>query len=254
MAPTVIELDRFHLPSPRCPYLPDQRAVMEYRILAGLTHQQYDQLLERGWRRFGMSFFRPACPDCTRCRSLRVDVERFAPSRSQRRSLRRNATVGVRVQAPTLTERHVELYNAYHELMHRRKGWPLQRIDEDEYAATFLSGHWPFAREFLYHQDDRLIGVALADVTSRSLSSVYFFHDPAWRPGGPGVFSILQQIAFAQRHKLSYQYLGYWIAECPSMAYKSAYRPHELLAGSPADDEAPTWVRPESQPGDGSRS
>src|SRR5256885_312365 len=87
-----------------------------------------------------------------------------------------------------------------------------------------------------------LVGVGLADITPTALSSVYFFHDPAWRPQSPGVFSILQQLAYAQRHGLRYHYLGYWIAGCPSMAYKAQYRPHELLVGYPPDDVEPTWI------------
>jgi hypothetical protein len=66
-------------------------------------------------------------------------------------------------------------------------------------------------------------------------------HDRGTRPA-PGVFSIMQQLAYAQRHGLRYHYLGYWIAGCPSMAYKGQYRPHELLVGSPSDDVEPTWI------------
>jgi len=86
------------------------------------------------------------------------------------------------------------------------------------------------------------VGVALADITPTSLSSVYFFHDPAWRPRAPGVFSVFQQLAYAQRHGLRYHYLGYWIAGCPSMAYKAQYRPHELLVWYPPDEVEPEWV------------
>jgi len=73
-------------------------------------------------------------------------------------------------------------------------------------------------------------------------ASVYFFHDPAWRPRSPGVFSIIQQWLYAKQHSLAWQYLGYWVAACPSMSYKSRYRPHELLVGFPGDHEEPVWV------------
>jgi arginine-tRNA-protein transferase len=125
--------------------------------------------------------------------------------------------------------------------MHRRRGWPRQTITEEEYYYNFLAGGWPFAREFLYYDQNRLVGVALTDVTGHSISSVYFYHDPAWRPEGPGVFSIMQQLQYAKERGLEHHYLGYWIAECPSMAYKSRYRPHEVLVGYPRDDEEPKW-------------
>src|SRR6266446_5665111 len=58
----------------------------------------------------------------------------------------------------------------------------------------------------------------------------------------PGVFSVLQQLAYAQRQGLRYHYLGYWIAGCPSMAYKAQYRPHEVLVWYPPDDVEPAWI------------
>jgi arginine-tRNA-protein transferase len=169
-------------------------------------------------------------------------VAAFTPSRSQRRTLQRNSDIHVVVQAPTITDEHVQLYNAYHADMQRRRGWPGDRITPLTYFRRYIGGEWTFAREFLYYKHNSLVGVGLADLTPRALSSVYFFHDPAWRPLAPGVFSVLQQLAYAQRQGLQYHYMGYWIAACPSMAYKAQYRPHELLAWYPPDDVAPEWV------------
>src|SRR5260221_6477797 len=92
-----------------------QRGItsVEYRILAGVTAGSYQDLLRRGWRRFGEDFFRPACPRCVKCRSLRVNVGEFKPSRSQRRTLQRNSQIRVVVQSPTVTMEHLRLYNAY---------------------------------------------------------------------------------------------------------------------------------------------
>ncbi len=140
-----------------------------------------------------------------------------------------------------MTDRHLELYNDYHDDMHRRRGWPYRRIGEDEYHDSFLAGQWDFSREFLFRMDGRLVGVGLVDVLQDAMSSIYFFHDPMWREKGPGVFSVLNQLQFAQRRGLKYLFLGYWIEQCPSMAYKSQYRPHQILSGSPRDDEEPVW-------------
>jgi arginine-tRNA-protein transferase len=171
-------------------------------------------------------------------------VSAFCPSRSQQRALKRNADIEVVVQEPTLTAEHLRLFNAYHRFMHREKGWPPHRHNPNSYARSFLMGNWEFAREFQYYQHGRLVGIGLADVTAESLSSIYFFHDPAWRAQSPGVFSILQQLAYAQQLGLSYHYLGYWVADSQSMAYKANYRPHEILTRYPTDEEEPEWRAP----------
>jgi len=237
-----MELARFRTQPYTCPYLPYEIASLDYRIAADMSAEGYHELLRRGWRRFGLDFFRPACARCVKCRSLRIDVQEFKPSSSQRRNLRRNAEIRVAVQAPTMTADHLRLYDAYHQDMHRRRGWPRQTRSESFYREMFLMGDGGFAREFLYFDRERLIGVALADVVSEALSSVYFFHDPGWRSRALGVFSILRQLQFAREQGLRRQYLGYWISECQSMSYKSQYRPHEILQRYPADDEEPTWI------------
>ena len=239
------ELQRFSTPPYGCMYLPTETASLTYRIIRDLTPQQYNELLRRGWRRFGCEFFRPACPECTQCRSLRLPLADFRPSRSQKRTLRRNTEIRVVVQEPTLTREHIRLFNAYHASMHAQRGWPPQTTHERAYFRSFLLGNWSFAREFLYYDQERLVGVGLADVTHEALSSIYFFHDPAWRPDAPGVFSILRQAAYARQHGLRYHYLGYWVADSPSMAYKAQYRPHQILRRYPPDEEEPEWATPE---------
>jgi len=37
--------------------------------------------------------------------------------------------------------------------------------------------------------------------------------------------------------------LGFRVLPCPSMRYKAAFRPHELLHGRPGFDEEPEWRR-----------
>jgi len=235
------ELARFLSPPRSCSYLPAETASLEYRIYAGLTETRYRARLERGWRRHGVHLFRPVCPQCRQCRSLRVLVDQFRPSRSQRRTLQRNADVRLVVQRPTVTAEHIRLYNAYHRDMQARRGWPDRETDAAEYEQSFLAGDWPCAREFLYFRDDELIGVGLVDLFQDAVSSVYFYHDPEWRPQGPGTFSILSELEFCRETGRRYNYLGYWIAPCGSMAYKAGFRPHELLDEYVGDDETPVW-------------
>ena len=59
----------------------------------------------------------------------------------------------------------------------------------------------------------------------------YTFFDPGFAHLSPGVFSILWQIREAQRRRLPWLYLGYWIPGCRKMEYKGQYRPLQAYQG-----------------------
>ncbi len=240
-------LAQFTSPVDRCAYLPNERASLEYHQIWTLTERQYFEYLRRGWRRHGIVFFRPVCPACSKCRSLRVDVARFRTSKSQRRCWQRNAQVEVELTRPGVTDDHLAIFNRYHAEMARLRNWPAREIDRDEYVNSFLLGEFEFAAELRYFRADRLAGVGLIDITRWGMSSVYFYHDPEWRPEGPGTYSMLTELRLAAAYELPHHYLGYWIAQCGSMAYKSRYRPHEVLRESADSPAPPVWdpVEPE---------
>lgn len=227
-----------------CSYLPEKFAALEYRLIAGATSETCGRLVARGWRRFGISFFRPACEDCTECRSLRVVVDRFRPSKSQRRCIARNLKVGAVLKQPGISREHVQLYNAYHEDMHHRRGWPYRPIETREYFESFVMGAGDFGHEIAYYKDTRLVGIGLVDILPGGISSVYFYHDPAWRHCGPGTFSILREIQLAKTMGIPHLYLGYCIRGNPSMSYKSRFVPHEILDPRTKGHPSPSWRPP----------
>jgi arginine-tRNA-protein transferase len=225
----------------RCGYLPHETSSLDCRIVLSMSAERYETLLERGWRRHGALFFRPACPACSQCRSLRVRATEFRPSKSQRRCWRRNGDVRIELTRPTLSRQHLDLFNSYHRAMQQQRGWPFHKTDASQYACAFLAGDFGFAYEFRFFRGADLIGVGLVDITPRCSSSVYFYHDPQWRSAGPGVFSMMAELRVAARLNLRFHYLGYWIAACSSMSYKSQYRPNELLQAHVGDQENPCW-------------
>ena len=227
-----------------CPYLPGERSTMRYRVVENCSAETYLRMLERGWRRFGNLFFRPACAACRECRSLRVEAEAFRRTRSMQRVWRKNRDLRLVVRPPTMSPEHLALYDRYHADMSRRKGWPEKMSEPFDYYLTFVRGHQDFGYEFLYWLEDRLVMVALVDVLPRAVSAVYAFYDPELRGRSLGVYSILRQIGFARSRGLPHVYLGYWVAGNASMRYKANYRPHRILAGRPELDERPDWVSP----------
>ncbi|MFM8475652.1 MAG: hypothetical protein ACKOEO_07610, partial [Planctomycetaceae bacterium] len=93
-----------------CSYIPGNTTHIIYRLAASLSETRYERLLNRGWRRFGRTLFRPACQACRACQSLRVSVAEFQPSRSQRRVLARVGKaldIQLHVQPPTVTSEHL---------------------------------------------------------------------------------------------------------------------------------------------------
>jgi arginine-tRNA-protein transferase len=231
-----------HLPDEHepCGYLAGREATMEYRVMTEVTAAELEWLLVRGWRRFGHLYFRPACPSCVECVSLRIPVTDFQPSKSQRRARRRCEQLRVVVREPIVDDERLDLYHAWHTMREQTRGWRESRIGEDEYHRTFAEPH-PCAREMDYYDGDRLVAVGLIDETPNALSSIYFFYHPDLRQMGLGVASVLFEIEYAQQRGLGHVYLGYRVRECPSTAYKTQFRPHDLLVERPALHERPDW-------------
>ncbi|MEM6453704.1 MAG: arginyltransferase [Acidobacteriota bacterium] len=228
-----------------CSYLPDERARYHYRVIADCDPQTYTHLLTCGWRRFGRLFFRPVCAACIACRSLRIDVAAFTPSRSQRRARARNDDLRVRLGRPRVDARRLELYHRYHRAQAADRGWRDTAIDPRTYAHTFIEGAESFGHELTYWLGDQLLAVALVDILPSAMSAVYCYYDPSQRSRSLGVNSVLYQIELARAREIDHLHLGYWVEGNASMRYKSRYQPHELLEGRPALDGTACWRRVE---------
>ena len=210
-----------------CLYLPGRRARQPLRApLRQLTGAEFDTRMEAGDRRAGILLYNQACPACTACEPLRVDVGAFAPSRSQRRAHAKAAdAVAVQVGPIQVDDARLDLYRAH------ERGRGLDRdgrstIDAEGYESAFaMSCVEGF--EVRYLVEGRLAGVAVTDRGARSLSAVYTYWDPAHAALSLGTFSILTQIALARRWGLDWVYLGLAIRDNHSMAYKLAFMPHE---------------------------
>src|SRR6202044_4051745 len=78
---------------------------------------------------------------------------------------------------------------------------------------------------------DRMGSACLADKLGDGLSAVYSFFAPVLERRSLGTHAILWLIERAKSLGLPYVYLGYWVPESRKMAYKSRFRPAEVLAG-----------------------
>ncbi len=214
-----------------CPYLPERSFVQEYFFAYDLSAREFGQLLEKGWRRFGLFFFRPQCSGCRECRPIRVDVENFQPTGGQKRVLRRNRATEVVLGSLRYRQAIYQLYRS-HTLARFDQG----PEEERSFAESFFVPAVPAVQTEYYRflaeepaGKNCLCGTGWLDISEEAVSSVYYVFDPAWSRLSLGTFSILWEMDWARRQGLKWYYLGYWIAGNPSMAYKGQFSPCQLF-------------------------
>ena len=214
----------------RCGYLADRDWRLEYRIAVELSSEEYAGWMLRGWRHFGRTLFRPRCQACNACRAIRVDVARFRPDRSQRRASRANANdLRLEVADPSAGVAQLDLYRRYHAHQEQAKQWPSREGEGlDDYHQTFVDNPFP-TREWRYYLEDALVGVGYVDPLPIGPSAITFLHDPAHRDRSLGTYNVLALIEHARALGQPHVYLGYYVAGCSSMMYKSRFRPNQLL-------------------------
>ncbi len=224
-----------------CAYLKGQKVRMYYKYVT-LSNKDFNSaVIQRGWRRFGNYYFYPICKDCNECKSLRIDVENFKPSKSQRKAINRNKNTKIVVQKPTVTSAHIRLYNKYHSWKAKKDGWRHRIISTSEYYENFAEGAYDFGKEVLYYDEDKLIGVDLIDVLEDGISSIYFFYDPDYARLSLGVYSLIKQIEIAKLLGKKWIYLGYWVDGCKAFKYKTNFKPLQILDGFPSIQEDTNW-------------
>lgn len=190
-----------------------------------LPGRLYHDFMDAGFRRSGQVIYQPTCVGCRACQPIRIPVDHFTPSKSQRRCWRRNQDLAVNAGPPELTDEKWALYQRYLIGRHDRS------MEDDRESLEQFLYHSPVdSLEFTYRDAaGRLLAVGLCDVCTLSLSSVYFFFDPGESRRGLGTFGVLVEIDYAARHGIPFYYLGYWVSGCASMQYKADFRPSEVL-------------------------
>jgi arginine-tRNA-protein transferase len=212
-----------------CAYLPGRTAELEYSIAPLLEEAEYESLMNRGYRKFGFAFYRPVCQFCSKCQAIRFPVDEFRPDRSQRRALKRNADLEVRFGPPECDAERLALFERYHLVQHVVRQWPQVDENQEDYEARFVQNSIPTTEISLW-ENGVLRGVLIAELTANVISAVYHYYDPDFRERGLGTFLVLQCVELALRTNRRWVYLGYYVAGCASMEYKTRFKPSEVLA------------------------
>ena len=211
-----------------CPYLPDR---LERKVVTELFGAEattlHDQLSHAGFRRSHNIAYSPVCPGCSACVPVRVSATEFAPGRSMRRIWKMNAGIeGYETPARCTTEQF-ELFEHYQGSRHA--DGDMATMGFYDYRAMVEDS--PIETRLVEFRDThgRLVAACLVDYVIDGLSAVYSFFDPILERRSLGTFMVIWLIERARADALPYVYLGYWVKDSRKMAYKSRFRPLEML-------------------------
>ena len=203
-----------------------QPVLDEHFVSWSQTPEQMDSLWERGWRHFGPIFYRYreaiTAEGLRHVMPLRVDIEKFVPSKSHRRVLRRNADVEIRVRRAQLDAERQRLFD-----LHK-----MRFKDNIPNSLEDFLGPAPQAGPCLTievggYLEGRLVAASYLDVGGTGVSSIYAFFDPEFAGRSLGTATVLWEMVVARRSGKRWYYPGYCYVEPSGYDYKRQFRPME---------------------------
>ncbi|WP_420863279.1 arginyltransferase [Algirhabdus cladophorae] len=225
---------QFYVTAPQpCPYLDGRMERKLFTALQGENAERLNnELSKQGFRRSQNVLYRPSCAECSACLSARIRVADFAPTKSQKRVLRKNGRLSRAAISPWATETQFALFRRY--LDHRHADGGMADMDIFEFAA--MVEETPIRSRVIEYSDPptqdaprgTLAAVCLTDVLDDGLSMVYSFFEPELANDSIGTYIILDHIAVAREAGLPYVYLGYWVPGSRKMGYKARFKGLEV--------------------------
>lgn len=198
----------------------------EHFVSWNQSPEQMDALWLAGWRHFGPIFYRyreAVTTDGLRhVMPLRIDVERFIASKSQRRVLRKNEDLVVKVKRAVIDDERQRLFDAH----------KMRFKDNIPNSLEDFLGPAPHAvpcitLEIGTYLTGRLIAASYMDVGATGVSGLYAFFDPNESHRSLGTATMLWELTVAKRAGKRWHYPGYCYREPSIYDYKKHFGPME---------------------------
>jgi leucyl-tRNA---protein transferase len=210
-----------------CPAETEARAgttprISEYFMAGFRTPEQMDTLWSHGWRRLGFNFmcysFAADLGPLLVVQPLRVPLCQTQLRRSQRRILRKNSDLTVKVGVTRLDRERDQLFQ-----QHKRRF----RTSIPESLKEFLgpcAGERPCQNvEVAVFGRDRLLAASYLDVGKEGAASLYAMFALSEARRSLGIYTMLLEIAYARTQGCRYYYSGYAFHEPSYLDYKKQF-------------------------------
>jgi|SRR5215813_4308922 len=204
-----------------------------------VSAHQMDELWSQGWRHFGTYFFRYSIAlhgnrFCT-VMPLRIDLQRFIPSRSQKRIRAKNRDLEVIIRDTRIDWEKEQLF-----FQHRYRF--TENVPESLYNFISGSSVIPCRNvEICCYASGKLLAASFLDIGGHSTSAVYAMFDLDEAKRSLGIFTMLEAIRYSAELGCRYYYPGYAYFEPSVYDYKKNFNGLEYF------DWQKGWISLESQ-------
>jgi len=206
----------------------DFQLINEEFFSDAVTPEQLDELLADGWRHFGIHFFRYNLGvyqnEIRHVMPLRVRLADLGLSKSQRRVLRKNSDLDVKIQPIVLTNETHDLFDRHKQRF--KTGVPATIND---FLSLDAANEPTEGLEITVKRNDVILAASFFDVGRTSVSSVYAIFDPSETSRSLGIFTMLKEIEYAFENGKHYYYPGYAYEGESFYDYKKRFAASEVF-------------------------
>ena len=201
--------------------------VSERKRVSSIDPPTIDSAWARGWRHFGQDFFRDSLSlmsgKICRVTPLRVLLDDWNASKSEKRTIRKNAMFQTKWHSAQMGEKERELFHIHKErftdnipnCLENFLGWALS-----DYPCELM--------QCSVYDGDSLIACSYLDIGENAVSSVYGIFHPNYSKQRLGIYTMLAEMIYAQSKGFTYYYSGYATIERSSYDYKKSFCPQQF--------------------------